>query len=508
MYDVIVIGGGLSGLAAGSLLAKRGLKVIVIDKSAHPGGSSGSFKRNGVTFDNGAAMLYGFGEKGYNSHRFVFNCLEEPIDIIKHDYLYCINYRGFRIKFYQDIDKFIEELRQLFPDDIDNFRHFYHDIGLIYQHVMVEDPSFSTPDETDKKKAFSQMKKHPLSYFKFLTYLNMSTETLLKKYFKNPEIFKFFNKLTSTYCYTTVKETPAVLAAVMFVDNHTGGSYYPAGSTMFLTGKLEKAIEEHGGDMLPNTEVTKILFEDNKPVGVETNAHQQIFAKDIVYSGTVWNFYEKLVAPENTTKKKIAWAKHLVPTYPSVVLYALVDKKVIPADTLPIEMLVGNPDNIDENEVTCYILSIDDRTLCPDNYQTLLAIGPSLVSWKTTDPAEYQRLKDVEKTRLLDVLEKRFPGFKKAVKFTEVASPRTIERFANKNGGAVAGPLQKLGQHMFKRWHTRSEWDNLFYCGESTAMGTGTPTVTISGLTAANTILRKYGYEPFVYDKNQKNYVR
>jgi len=508
MYDVIVIGGGLSGLAAGSLLAKRGLKVVVIDKSPSPGGSSGSFKRNGVTFDNGAAMLYGFGEKGFNSHRFVFNCLEEPIDIIKHDYLYCINYRGFKIKFHQDINKYIEELRPLFPDDIDNFKRFYHDIGVIYQHVMVENPSFSTPDETDKKKALAQMRKHPLSYFRFLTYLNMSTETLLKRYFKNPEIFKYFNKLTSTYCYTTVKETPAVLAAVMFVDNHFGGSYYPAGSTMFLTGKLEKAIEENGGDMLLNTEVTKILFENHQPVGVETNTHQQIFAKDIVYSGTVWNFYEKLVSPENTTKKKITWAKKLVPTYPSVVLYALVDKKAIPADTLPIEMLVGNPDNIDESEVTCYMLSIDDRTLCPENYQTLLAIGPTFVDWKTTDPEEYKRLKERENTRLLDVLEKRFPGFKKAVKFSEVATPKTIERFANKNNGAVAGPLQKLGQHMFKRWHTRSEWKNLFYCGESTAMGTGTPTVTISGLTAANTILRKYGKEPFVYDKNQKNYVR
>ena len=35
-----------------------------------------------------------------------------------------------------------------------------------------------------------------------------------------------------------------MLAAVMFVDNHVGGSWYPAGSTLFLPGKLEKAIED------------------------------------------------------------------------------------------------------------------------------------------------------------------------------------------------------------------------------------------------------------------------
>lgn len=42
-YDAIIIGGGLSGLTAASLLAKRKLKVAVIDKSYQPGGSCGRY---------------------------------------------------------------------------------------------------------------------------------------------------------------------------------------------------------------------------------------------------------------------------------------------------------------------------------------------------------------------------------------------------------------------------------------------------------------------------------
>ena len=95
-YGVIIIGAGLSGLAAASLLAKRGLKVAVIDKSYNPGGSCGIFKRNDIIFDQGSSMLFGFGEKGFNAHRFVFNCLEEPIDVIRHDLLYCVNFKGRR----------------------------------------------------------------------------------------------------------------------------------------------------------------------------------------------------------------------------------------------------------------------------------------------------------------------------------------------------------------------------------------------------------------------------
>src|SRR5659263_206484 len=105
-YDVIVIGAGISGLTTASLLAKRGLRVGVLEKSYNPGGSCGIFKRDNVIFDQGSAMLYGFGEKGFNPHRFVFNCLEEPINVIKHDLLYCVNYEGHRVKFWADVDKF------------------------------------------------------------------------------------------------------------------------------------------------------------------------------------------------------------------------------------------------------------------------------------------------------------------------------------------------------------------------------------------------------------------
>ncbi|MBC3889018.1 FAD-dependent oxidoreductase [Acetobacterium paludosum] len=506
-YDVIIIGAGISGLTAASLLSKRGLKVVVIDKSYNPGGSCGIFKRNNVVFDQGAAMLFGFGEKGFNAHRFVFNCLEEPFDVIKHDLLYCVNFKGNKIKFWPDIDQFIEELSKVFPAEKDNIKRFYKDLEKMYQHVMVENPSYSTPDETDPKGSVKSFLKHPGSYLRFLSYLNKSAGSLLAKYFSDPEIFKFFDKLTSTYCYTTVEESPAVLAAVMFVDNHIGGSYYPAGSTLFLPGTLEKVIEENGGEMLLEKEVTQILFHDDNPVGVELKNGEKIYGENLIYSGTVWNLYGKLIDQSHTTDKKVVWAENQIPTYPSVVFYAYIDKNVIPEDTAPVEMLVGNPDSLDESEVTVYLSSIDDKTLCDAKHHVLLAIGPTFESWDSDNETEYLQKKEKEKERLIAVLEKKFVGFRDGIDYAELATPRTIERYTNKNGGAVAGPKQMLGQHMFNRLHTRSEWNNLFYCGESTVMGTGTPTVTTSGLSAANAVLKKMALETFVYHDKMKNYV-
>ncbi|NCC64883.1 MAG: FAD-dependent oxidoreductase, partial [Spirochaetia bacterium] len=371
----------------------------------------------------------------------------------------------------------------------------------------LEHPSYTTADEVDKKVALLSMLNHPISYIKFLSYLNISAKNLLEKYFTDPRLFNFFDKLTSTYCYTTVEESPAILASIMFVDNHVGGSYYVAGSTLFLPGKLEKVIEEHGSEIINSATVVSILFENYKPCGVLFADGRSLYADNLIYSGTVWNLYGALLPFEHTTEKKRAWAQNQEPTYPSVVLYAVVDQSVIDERSLAVEMLVGRIDAIDEEEVTVYIPSIDDRTLCASDEHIVIAIGPSFGSWKDLTEIAYQKQKDEEKERLLKILEKRWHSLKNHIRYAEVATPRTIERFTLKNNGAVAGPKQMLGSHMFKRLRTRTEWDTLFCCGESTVMGTGTPTVTTSGIAAANAILKKLNLPLFVYEKKQKQYV-
>ena len=506
-YDAIIIGAGLSGLTAASLLAKRGLKTVVIDKNADPGGSCGVFKRGSATFDQGAAMLYGFGKNGFNPHRFLFNCLGEDIDMIRHDLLYCVDFGGRRIRFMPDVEQFADELSRAFPDERDNIHRFYRDMSSMYRHIMVENPTYASADETPILSALKSVLHHPLTYIRFLRLLNKSAESLLARYFKDPDIFDFFSKLTSTYCYASVKEAPAVLAAVMFIDNHVGGSYYPAGSTAMLTGKLEKVIEENGGEMIYGHKVVSLRYYASQPFGVQLDSGKTLFAPYIIYSGTVWNLFGELLDPAFAPRDRRAWAARQEPTFPSIVLYATVCKSAIPADAVPVEMLACNTSCTDESEVTVYIMSIDDRTLCAEDEHTVVAIGPTFRKWNGLGSEEYAAAKKAEQDRLLAILEKRFPGFSGALRHAELATPRTIERYTMKNGGAVAGPKQKLGQHMLKRLHTRSEWKNLFFCGESTVMGTGTPAVTVSGISAANAVLRRCGKKPFIYESTMTDHV-
>lgn len=56
--DVIVVGGGLGGLASAALLARKGLRVRVLEKASHPGGRARSRVQDGFVLNQGAHALY------------------------------------------------------------------------------------------------------------------------------------------------------------------------------------------------------------------------------------------------------------------------------------------------------------------------------------------------------------------------------------------------------------------------------------------------------------------
>ena len=116
--------------------------------------------------------------------------------------------------------------------------------------------------------------------------------------------------------------------------------------------------------------------------------------------------------------------------------------------------------------------------------------------------------KKEETERILTTLERHLPGFHKALRYNTLATPTTIERYTMKPGGTVTGPKHCMGQELLKRPHARTKWENLFMCGESTVMGTGSPSVTISGVSAANMVLRRLGKEEYIWSKGMKNFVK
>ncbi|NLD42603.1 MAG: FAD-dependent oxidoreductase [Chloroflexi bacterium] len=364
-YDVIVVGAGLGGMAAASLLAKRGLAVLMIDQQAKPGGSCTSFRRKDVTYDVGTAMLYGFGQRGFRPFHFLLNELEEPIDVVAHATLARMTFEGQPITFWPDVERFLEELGRLFPEEQEGLRAFYRDLYGMYEHIVLKNEVIVPPSEFSPRQALRSLLSGPVQVLRMQKLLSTSVRALLDRYFQGEPIITFFDKLCSAYCYCTADEAPAVLAATMFLDNHIGGVYYPAGGAQMLPNTIERAFERLGGQALYHALVDEILIRRGRAYGVRLADGSEIRAERVVANATVWNLYGKLVRPEHIRPERLAWARGLVPTFPSMTLYLLVDRAALPEDVLPWEVFIEDRTVIDSTDLTLYINSLVDQTLCP-----------------------------------------------------------------------------------------------------------------------------------------------
>ena len=320
-YDVIVVGSGLAGLTAAALLAKRGLQTLLVEHHYLPGGMCTTVRREGFSFDTGTALLYGFGERGVNPHRFVMNELGTDIDIIEHRALLRMRLPGRQITFWPDYERFVEELAGVFPAQADQIRALYAYLYRLYRDVIAREQMIEPASEIPPSENLKKLLRHPLAMLQTLKMLDTNIESVLSRFISAPELKAFFDKLTSTYVYCTTAETPAILGATMFIDNHVGGAYYPARSPQILASTLERAFEGFGGQVLLGHRVEEILIdgapsakEGGRAAGVRLAGGAEIRSQRVVANVTVWNLYGRLIRPEHVPPGRAEWAQELIPT--------------------------------------------------------------------------------------------------------------------------------------------------------------------------------------------------
>jgi carotene isomerase len=501
-YDVVVVGAGIGGLTAAALLAKKGIEVLVIEQHYMPGGCCGSIRRQGVTMDVGATVLYGFGEKGYNTHRFVMNELEEDIDMIPREAIYHMHVDDYHIIFWREFEPFFKQLVEIFPDQEKELKDFYDYLFHLYESTILKNETIVPPTEMSPGDNLKSFLRNPVGLIKMLSMLSKSAESVFEKFFTDRKVIDFFDMLTRTFSYVDANECPAVLSITMFADNHIGGAYYPSGSPQMLSNKLERAIERHGGQILYRQLVDEILITDGKARGVRLANGSEIEADRVVSDAAIWNLYGKLVRPEHINPKRMKWAQDLVPCHSNLMLYIGADAKAIPDDARPMEIIIEDPTKVDGHGITVYIPTLIDPTVSPPGTCSLTITAVTTLEWpRPWDPEyrseEYKQMKERETEKVLDRLKLRFPNLRKHIKTMEIGTPSTIERYTLKTWGNIGGPKQMLGQDMMKRPKARSDWKNLYLVGDSTVMGLGVLPATTSGIGAANMVLKDLGRKGF-----------
>ena len=149
-WDAVVIGSGIGGLVTASQLAAKGARVLVLERYLIPGGSGGSFQRDGYTFDVGASMIFGFGDKGHTNllTRALADVGEhcatipDPVQLEYHlpgDLSLAVD---------RDYATFIARLTARFPHEATGIRRFYDTCWSVFRWLdamallSVEDPAY------------------------------------------------------------------------------------------------------------------------------------------------------------------------------------------------------------------------------------------------------------------------------------------------------------------------------------------------------------------------------
>ena len=221
MHDVLIIGSGLGGLECGALLAKRGMRVLVLEGSNQPGGCMQSFRRGGLHYDTGLHYVGGLAS-GQAMHKAFaeLGLLDLPWQRMDEDFDHVI-ISGRHFAFHQGYEAFVEGLAKDFPHQREALQSFVQRL----QNITAEDMDVCAYDYLQE---------------------TFSDELLL-------------NVVSAAAMKTELRKESLPL----FNFAHTCSSYIESswrlkGDGNLLVNKLISTIQEAGGEVKTNSRVVRL----------------------------------------------------------------------------------------------------------------------------------------------------------------------------------------------------------------------------------------------------------
>ena len=489
MYDVIVIGSGIGGLVTATQLVAKGAKVLVLEGYTIPGGSSGYFEREGYCFDVGASMIFGFGDKGTtNLLTRALQAVDVSLETIPDNVQ--IHYHlpnSLDLKVTRNYEDFLQNLIAYFPHESKGIRSFYDECWKVFnclnrmELLSLEEPIY----------LMRTFLKHPLACLGLARYLPQNAGDIARKHIKDPELLKFID--IECYCWSVVPAdmTPMINAGMVFSDRHYGGVNYPRGGVGQIAQKLVEGLIKKGGKIKYQARVTQIIKEKGKAVGVKLANNAEFRAKRIVSNATRWNTFERLLPPVEIPANEKRWQLRYKKSPSFFSLHMGVKAELLSPGTECHHILVSEWDKMMDSEGTVFVSipTLLDPKLAPEGHHIIHAFVTNWIDeWQGLSEKEYQAKKEATAGRILDKLEKIFPGIEANLDYLEAGTPKTHRRFLGRVDGTY-GPIPRK-----KLWgllgmpFNRTSIKGLYIVGDSSFRRQGLNAVAFSGFACAHRV--------------------
>jgi Phytoene dehydrogenase and related proteins len=475
-YDVIVVGAGIGGLTCAALLSKWGYKVLVLEQYYQVGGFCSSFTRRGFVFNSGVEDVSGLWENGPVTHLLNELGLRREELFVKNTRR--IVYKGKAIDVPNNLDKLIELLTKIFPEEEKNIAAFFNEAKKAYEECYREVPLYGAPLPAELivkvmggKKLLDYPKEHP----HFYDWMNKTFKQKLDEYFKNDDLKTLLCSLLG-YIGSEPGRISAASALTASLSYFIYGGYYPRGGAQNFANTLKKFIVSRGGEVLLMHRVSKILVENGSVVGVRCG--DKVFkAPIVVANANAKRVFLELVGEEHLDKDFVEYVKSLRMSPSAFMVFLGVDMDLSSYPTLIVDL---------DNEIHIAINSNADPSLAPRGKASVtIATFANYHEFPERGTREYVEKKRRLAEELVQRAEKAIPGLSKHIVVQDAATPKTFERYTLMPEGAIYSFDQSIDT---KRPYFKTPIKGLYLVGASTFPGGGIEGVVISGIICANDV--------------------
>ncbi|MDD6793830.1 MAG: phytoene desaturase family protein [Clostridiaceae bacterium] len=492
---VIIIGAGVSGLSLAARLLSKGFNVAVYEKNLSIGGTTNLYVNGDFKFDLTATIsmfirdyidVFNYCKKDYSKY----------FSIIPVKPLYRVHYFDHTCyDFSNDLASLSATLSKVTGNDIEDISGYFDFVSQNYKKFLYAEKNLFNKG-FEKTSTILNPKN-----IKSILHLN-PVDTCFKecsKYITNKKLIDYI--LFQTMYIGISPFSASSMYNLIPATTQLKGLYYIKGGMYSYTKALERLILEQGGIIKTSSPVDKIIFRENRAVGITVN-NKDIYADNIVCSLDYTYAINNLIRDEKI-KELIKPTKKYKYSCSTFILYLALDKKY---PTLKLHNIYINKyfrKNIKAtfkgtlpNNPSLYIYcpsSIDD-SICPKGLEAVNIIirVPNLlftkISWNRDNVMEMKK-------QILAILSsiKGLEDIKSHIIFDNFLTPLDLRDRFNSYAGAAFGISHTLKQTGPLRPQCQiPKVFNLYFTGNSLHPGNGVSTVLKSAKICCDSIIEKY----------------
>jgi len=471
LYDVIVLGGGLAGLTTAALTAKKGKRVLLLERNYIPGGCASSYYRNGAVFDSGATTLLGLSEG--MPLRIVLDELGIDVEAKKLQTPMQVHLaNGHVLTRYEDRETWIAEAERVFG--INGQRKFWERCFKLSDFVWDSAMRFRYFPPVNLRDVLSLALNIRPTDVVFLRHAFQTVEGWMQAcgLADNLAFRQFVDQQLMITAQNRANEVNMLFgAAALCYTNYP--NYSLPGGMVQLVRALCNSFVANGGHVLYRSPVDSIQKGKNKDWIVQTE-NRRFRARNLVSAIPLQNFNALL--GEDSSNIKIRGGHNLN----SAQQFNAVIRNWNGGDVLHHQ--VHLPDG--EHSVFFSVSDSNDSMRVDSGLHVLSATTHA----KVLGESDEDKIQWAQEVISLAGLRNLFQ--RNDIEYFHVSDASNWQQWTGRYRGFVGG----LPQFMhIKPWmmNRQQKGNNLFFCGDSVYPGQGIPGVVLSGWQVAGRILRK-----------------